>query len=85
MRTIHKYSININEETILSLPANVEILSAGLDGRGHPSMWALLNPNDPTEKKTFVVKGTGSTIENNLWYVKTFKQTPFIWHLFEKL
>lgn len=85
MRTIHKYSISMRRETVLSIPENAEILSAGLDGHNSPSIWILLNPEAPTVKKTFVVRGTGHTVENNLWFVKTFKQQPYIWHLFEKL
>ena len=85
MRTIHKYSISMGGETVLSIPENAEILGAGPDGHGSPSIWILLNPEAPTVTKTFVIRGTGHVVENNLWFVKTFKQTPYIWHLFEKL
>ena len=84
MRTIFKYTLDPGETT-LDLPAKAEILTAGKDNRGKACIWCLVNPDSPTEKKTFVIRGTGQVIENNLWYIKSFKDNPFIWHVFEKL
>lgn len=84
MRTIYKYGINLGV-TELDLPANAEVIHAGLDPREQMSIWCLVTPEAPTEKKKFVIKGTGHEIESNLYYIKTFNVDPFVWHLFELL
>jgi len=84
MRKVYKYNL-ANGDTELDLPLNAEILTAGPDPKGDLCIWCLVNPDAPTEKKTFVIKGTGQDIENNLWYIRTFKKGMFVWHVFEKV
>lgn len=85
MRTIYKYELSAIE-TCISLPDGAEPVKVDLDPRGARSIWILLNPELPkNNNRSFVIKGTGHTIDNNLWYVGSFKEQPFVWHVFEKL
>lgn len=85
MRTIYKYEMNTSE-TYISLPDGAEPVKVDLDPHGARCIWVLLNPELPKNNtRCFVIKGTGHTIDNNLWYVGSFKEQPFVWHVFEKL
>ena len=88
MKTIFKYALVPGP---IELPEGAEVVHFDRDGDGIASIWCLVDTEKPVEKKTFVVKGTGHAIENNLWYLKSYKDTTsvegvtFFWHLFEKL
>lgn len=89
MRSIYKYPININKPEPIELHEGAEVVHFDRDGNGKICIWCLVDTEKPLEEKTFVIKGTGFSIESNLWYIKSFKDTAglttFFWHLFEKL
>lgn len=88
MRTIFKYALGSGP---IELSEGAEVVHFDRDGDGVLSIWCLVDTEKPVEKKTFVVLGTGHAVENNLWYLKSYKDTTsvegvtFFWHLFEKL
>lgn len=47
-------------------------------------LWALAGDGLPTQKRTFLVFGTGHVIVGELAYVGTVSDRSFIWHVFEK-
>lgn len=86
MRTVHKYHLK-GEYNSIVLPDRADVVHVGLDPRGARSIWCIVDL-DPTIKqvsRTFVIKGTGSMLESNLWYIGTFKEAPLVWHVFEKV
>lgn len=51
--------------------------------QGHPTIWALVDPEQPTETRTFQVFGTGHDLPYGARYVGTYDAEPFVWHWFE--
>ena len=45
----------------------------------------LVDTDNVLEKRYFKSEGTGGEIKNaeNLTYIATFQEPPFVWHLFE--
>ncbi len=89
MTTIYKYPIQPNIEKIeLSIPGGGPVLSAGLDPRGVPCIWSIVNTDEPDKVVTFYCVGTGWSLDwimeeqNNLKFVDTIKQGIYVWHIF---
>jgi hypothetical protein len=54
-------------------------------------MWAIVDVDDGvlTEMRTFEIYGTGNPMDSSagidgLYYVATFQQPPYVWHVFER-
>lgn len=82
MRTVYKYQLNLGI-TEIELPENAEILTVGKDPANLYSLWALVNTEAPLEKKKFITLGTGTEVPDNAWYLKSFREHIFVWHVFE--
>ena len=88
MDTIFKYPIPVNNRFSLKLPKGAEILTVQ-EQQDNPKIWALVNSENETETRNFVLVGTGYSIEekDSLNYIGTFQllNGRFIGHLFEKM
>jgi hypothetical protein len=62
-----------------------EVIHVGLDSRDYKSIWVLQDESRDKIEYTFVIRGTGHEVEDNLWHVGTIMELPFIWHVFQKL
>lgn len=82
MRAVYKYPLE-KSQTEIEMPENAEIVTAGRDPGNQFCIWAIVNTEAPLEKKKFVVLGTGQEIPNNAWYLKSFRESVFVWHVFE--
>lgn len=49
------------------------------------TLWALVNPSEPTQEYRIHVLGTGWDISFTGEHVTTVFQGPFVWHLFKEL
>ncbi len=58
MRTIWKYVIPLQNEVAVDLPRGAKILCVQSQ-RGIPCIWALVDPEAPTERVLFCWRGTG--------------------------
>lgn len=86
MRTIHKYIIRPNSNSI-SLPENAEVLCIKLQNN-QPFIWVLLNDSEPVIERFFGLFVTGENIRGNFKikdYIGTvlMQQDSFVFHLFE--
>jgi hypothetical protein len=86
MKTIWKYEWA--EE--LELPKGARVLSANYQNSiSILYLWAIVDPKAPKEKRHFVLipTGQGMTIgdSDQLVYINTVFQGPFVWHVFEKI
>lgn len=81
--TIWKYDIKVGI-TDLYLPKDSEILCVQVQN-AIPCIWARVNPENKTERRSFIVYGTGLTInlEDSKKYIGTFQLGKFVGHLFE--
>lgn len=75
-------------EFIVEMPRGAHVLTVQVQHEA-PRMWALVDPGEPTEKRRFVVVGTGHTVVNAEWvkYVGTFqvRDGTLVFHLFERV
>lgn len=91
MLTIYKYHINegIIEQNI-KMPETAKILKVGLDPKGVPSIWAVVDTDTPPKERTLYVVPTGDNLkyyfapEENVIYLDTIQIDKFIWHIFIK-
>lgn len=61
MKQIWKYPITPNTSTTMSMPAGAKILSVH-EQHGYVCMWALVEPKNELENRSFEVFGTGHDI-----------------------
>lgn len=83
---VFKYEI-IHAKFTLELPEFTEILTIQMQ-QSKPFIWALVKPQAPLVKRTFVVIATGEdlpVLDDGIYiYVGTFQQADiFVWHVFE--
>lgn len=87
-RVVYKYKMEEACDTVIMMPWGAEILCAQLQF-GTPTLWALVDPNQPPQERVFEVLGTGQAMEDNIKrkYIGTFQMNSgvFVFHIFEKL
>jgi len=85
MRKIYKYIIPVDGSYTKEMPEKGIILKIG-NQNDIITIWILVNPEMPLEKRTFKVFGTGHNIDTEgLAYVDTCQIKGFVWHIFEQL
>lgn len=83
--TIHKFTLQAKGLQTVIMPKGSVILSAQEQG-GTVRLWALVDPKQPDEERTFGVFGTGEPIPNGAWaFVGTVQQMGglLVWHVLE--
>ena len=83
MKKIFKYQVEKMTQRFFKLPEGAKFLHGGVQG-GIPCAWFLVDEDNDLESRSFEVLGTGHEItNNNLEYLFTWQEPPFVWHLFE--
>ena len=99
MKTVYKYELSspLGIITKVSLPKGSTVLSAGIQANDF-FIWALVDTEQPTEDRKFIVYGTGWEIDEgikdrfhiggnlaffDLCPIDTVFQGPYVWHIFE--
>lgn len=86
MKTVWKFPFTLQDNVTIRMPAQARILHAEVQGET-PCLWALVDPGGPADIRHFRIIGTGHPIPDvdmeQLSFVTTFQQAPFVWHLFE--
>ena len=86
MQTIYKYEIGISGEQELKMPDNAEIIKVARSGDGRFYIWAFIDTDNLIVMRRLYVFGTGWPIPTEYdlgYYIDTFFDGPFVWHLFE--
>lgn len=92
MHKVFKYQLNFLQDVDnLMLPEEADVLRVGFDGAGKMCLWALVDPDADTEKRTFIIRGTGHDLDvenQQVVYLGSIEDTRhpgawFIWHIFE--
>jgi hypothetical protein len=82
-KTVWKYSLRSPDDyPIIEMPAGAKPLHFGLQD-GVPTLWALVNPGEPSKRHAFRFAGTGHLIEEDWPYIGSCFHGPFVWHLFD--
>ena len=83
MLTIFKYQIVRNAKINLALSVGAKVLKFDAQGEGL-WIWVVVDTDSPTEARRFHLAGTGHPLpEEQLEYVGSCFDGPFVWHLFE--
>jgi hypothetical protein len=94
MKTIYKYTLNIEDEPILLLPAGAQILSVNSQETRNGEklfLWALVDPETKETGRYFRIYGTGHPIDeadlSRLRFIGTVSMRggALIWHVFENV
>ena len=80
MKVVYKYEF----KPIIALPKRAEILTMQMQ-HGIPTLWALVDPENELEDRVIDVVGTGWEVKDNMKYICTYMDGPFVWHAFERL
>lgn len=84
--TIWKFPLTLGVD-VLDMPKSAKVLTVQTQGET-PCLWALVDTNAPTERRSFRTFGTGHKIPDNekLDYICTYQLDggQFIFHVFEE-
>jgi hypothetical protein len=85
MRRIYKYYFEVMDETPVQMPKGAEILAVQML-KGHPCIWAEVNPDAKVETRILCIRGTGHTLKGNEGrYIGTFQAMggDLVLHVYE--
>ena len=90
VKKVFKYELRVASRSSINMPKGAEILTAQVQF-DTPCIWALVNPDTPTEERFFRVFGTGHQIQYDMGiefkYIGTFQVDggSYVFHVFEEL
>ena len=84
---IYKYNFEVEGEVNIPMPKGAHVLTVQVQ-YNKPCLWAIVDPGQPTETRSFRIFGTGHEIDIEIphhRYIGTFQMLDgqFIGHLFE--
>lgn len=86
MTTIYKYDLEDKSPQTIELPANAVVLTANDKHGSNLKLWALVDTDEVSERRTISIYGTGhalsSEILNTSHYVNTIFRGSLVWHVF---
>ena len=85
MKTIWKWPLFPETETVINIPPDAQVLTIKLQD-GLPHIWILMEPEAPTVRRTFCVYGTGHPMPDNPGkYIGTvlMNSDRLVFHVFE--
>lgn len=64
MTTIHRYQLDLTDRPHALMPAGARVLSAEVKPNdAYVSVWAIVDPTQPDEKREFRIAGTGHPLD----------------------
>ena len=83
-RYIYKYPLPLAASFRLELPRGAALLALQMQFNT-PTLWALVNPEEPLESLDIVIEGTGQQhAEGYSRYLGTVQQVGMVWHFFAR-
>lgn len=83
MKTIHKFGLLAQRETVLMLPDKAQIIRFAMQN-DIPHVWALVESQNTFIRRCFTIVGTGWSIPDGWQYIGTcVDDGGFVWHLLE--
>lgn len=86
--TIWKYPLAVTDTQSVSMPKGAKILTVQIQ-RGEACLWALVEPDNPTETRIIEIFGTGHPIPDGAAkreHIGTFQlpELGLVFHVFER-
>lgn len=83
MRTVWKYQAELNDTIEFTLPKEAQLLKVGIQ-QGAITFWFLVDPDNPlADCKPFSIRDTGHPVPDNVTYIDSVFDGPFVWHIFK--
>lgn len=84
MRQVWKFPLAATWQDIarVEMPKGAQVVRLAVQ-ENQSTLWAIVDPEQPTETRDFKVFGTGHDLPPACGYVGTYESGPFVWHLFE--
>lgn len=79
MRAVWKF--DLEDGPVLRLPVGATVLTAQSQA-GRLCLWAVVDPEAAREDRKVHVIGTGQPVPEDVQYVGTVQEGPFVWHVF---
>lgn len=88
MTKVYKFPLEISDEQKVSMPEGAKVLTVQVQ-KGKPCIWAECNPDVKSVLRTFLIRGTGHPIDDEIKkeYIGTIQMCDdsIIFHVFERL
>jgi hypothetical protein len=81
MNKVFKYEIT---DEPLELPYGAMFLKVAMQNGKHTA-WFEVNPEFATILRYFKVVGTGHDVPDGYYFLETYFEDPFVWHLYERI
>ena len=85
MKEIWKYTLPLTDYPVVSMQKGARVLSVGVQ-HGEVQVWALVDPEAPTELRRFMKIGTGQcmteTCVERIRFIGTVQMGDLVWHIF---
>ena len=86
MFTVWKFEFEVEDEVVITMPAEAIVLSVGTQKENAVCIWAKVDDSQTRkEERKFYVRGTGHPIgkmEFGAKFLGTVIDSPFVWHVF---
>ncbi len=87
MKKIWKYTLAVSDHPVITMQKGAIILSVDVQHGAGVQVWALVDPEAPTELRRFRVAGTGHPLEEDielLRFIGTVQMMggQLVWHIF---
>jgi len=97
-KVIYKYELPFKDDTcIVQIPENSIIRKVAMrkgdlagpsvlwtNGDKYPLVWIECDKDAPLHSVEFLIYQTGYPIENDLVYLDTVFEDPFVWHIYKR-
>lgn len=84
-KQIWKFELQVTDTQSVVMPAGANPLYVA-DQNGNLCLWAVVNPQKPSESRDVWVVGTGNSMPTEIElygdYIGTVQQGRFVWHVF---
>ncbi len=88
MTKVYKFPLEISDEQKVSMPEGAKVLTVQVH-KGWPCLWAECNPDKEPVFRTFLIRGTGHPIDDDIKkeYIGTIQMLDgsIVYHVFERL
>lgn len=87
MTKVYKFPLEISDEQKVLMPECAKVLTVQVQ-KGKPCIWAECNPDEKQVLRTFLIRGTGHSIDDEIEkeYIGTIQmcEGSIVFHVFEK-
>jgi hypothetical protein len=86
MKTVWKFPLVIADEQTIATPIGSKPIYINLDPNGIPCVWCDVDSDNLFDGKVkILIRGTGHPSPENVTYLGSFIQGPFVWHVYYRI